>query len=333
MTIKAPNSLKYINGLSPSLSDRLRAAAISNNRVPRIDAEAILPSCARPRPSAPFVNRAQGRRFAAADQGDVAEIDLFDEIGDWGVTASAFKSALARVGTSRLRVNLNSPGGDVFDGIAIMNALVQHPAQVEINVLGLAASAASIVAMAGDRVVMADNAFMMIHNTWVIAMGDRNALMDMSNTMAKLDDALARTYAHRTGLDVAEAQAMMDAESWLSAADAVDQGFADDVADAPVGPQALFDLSAFHNKPAALPAIAEDTTAGKPTRRDMERGLQSAGLTRSQARKILSAAPLSDVTQDADATPADVTQDADRAGLTAALGQLLQTLNGATEND
>ena len=286
-----------------------------------------LPQVGASRPAVPYFNRAQGRRFQAEAAGDVAEIDLFDEIGFWGVTASAFKSELDRVKAKTLRVNLNSPGGDVFDGIAMMNALVQHPARVEVNVMGLAASAASVVAMAGDEVIMAGNAFMMIHNVWIIAMGDRNVLADYADDMAKFDGALARTYAHRTGADIATVKDWMNDETWFSAAEAVDEGFADTALDTDEAPQALFDLSGFKNLPKDLPRLAAAGKGnGTPTKRDMERMLmQDAGLTRSEARQALRGLQQAG-TQDAAGNPDTVTPDADLAGFAAAGRRLLETL-------
>lgn len=194
---------------------------------------------------------------AAAD--DVTEIDIFGEIGFWGVSADNFNRMLKAVNTSVIRVNIDSPGGDVFDGIAIYNLLAQHKARVEVRVMGLAASAASIIAMSGDRVTIADNAFLMIHNAWAIGVGNSAELAQLSDTLDKIDNSLAETYEDRTGLPLATIREMMDAETWLSARDAVDDGFADatfsdDEEEAPAAKAAAFDLTRFRNVPRALRA-------------------------------------------------------------------------------
>lgn len=252
--------------------------------------------------SRPFFNRAVGRQFDVhAAEGEITEIDLYDEIGFWGVTASEFRAQIK--GKGDLRVRINSPGGDVFDGIAMHNDLVDHPGHVEVVIAGLAASAASIVAMAGDAVRIADNAFLMIHNAWTIWLGDAAAAEHIAGVLRQIDGALNTTYRNRTGLSAKEITEMMDAETWLGAEDAVAKGFADSTFDAVDGAQARFDLTGFRNVPAAVP---QAQASAKPvTRRDLERVLtQDAGFTRSQARSFLDrgykAEPMQDAGADAE---------------------------------
>lgn len=225
----------------------------------------------------PFFNRAVGRAFEIKAADGVTEIDLYDEIGFWGVTAKAMREKLKGAGDVRLRIN--SPGGDVFDGIAMYNDLVAHPGRVTVEIAGLAASAASIVAMAGEEIAIAESAFLMIHNAWGIVVGNRHDMRQVADVLEQIDAALAGVYVGRTGMDRDEVAALLDAETWLSGAAAVDAGFADAITGAADEPQARFDLTGFKNTP---PALLADF--GEPrTTRDLEAHLREAGWSRSKA--------------------------------------------------
>lgn len=158
-------------------------------------------------------------------------ISVFDVIGaDWygdGVTASRIAAALRSIGGADVTVNINSPGGDMFEGLAIYNLLREYEGKVTVKVLGLAASAASIIAMAGDDVQIGRGAFLMIHNCWVYAMGNRHDLQQIAADMMPFDKAMNDIYGARTGLDAATIDAMMDAETYIGGSDAVEKGFAD----------------------------------------------------------------------------------------------------------
>jgi ATP-dependent Clp endopeptidase proteolytic subunit ClpP len=161
---------------------------------------------------------------------DTTEILLYDEIGYWGVTAKDFQAQLAGVSTPNICLHINSPGGDVFDGLAIYSALKAHPARVTTIVDGLAASAASFIALAGDKVCMAENAFMMIHNAWGVAMGNKAEMLDMASTLGKLDGQLASIYAAKTGKTQEDCAALMDGDvdgTWFTAQEAKDAGLID----------------------------------------------------------------------------------------------------------
>lgn len=185
---------------------------------------------------------------------NIYEIDVFGPIGGYdGVSASAFKRVLeAAGGATTVVVNLNSPGGDVFDGIAIHNMLAQHDADIEVRVFGLAASAASVIAIGGDKILMGEGSFFMIHNAWTFALGDTRELAKISDTLSRIDGELAKAYATHSGLDVAEIKDLMDAETWFGADEAIENGFADGTFDVPSEAQNAFDLSAFKNVPKAL---------------------------------------------------------------------------------
>jgi len=166
-----------------------------------------------------------------AAKSDENSISVFDVIGaDWygdGVTASRIAAALRSIGGADVTVNINSPGGDMFEGLAIYNLLREYEGKVTVKVLGLAASAASIIAMAGDEVQIGRGAFLMIHNCWVYAMGNRHDLQQIAADMVPFDKAMNDIYSARTGLDAATIDAMMDAETYIGGSDAVEKGFAD----------------------------------------------------------------------------------------------------------
>lgn len=166
---------------------------------------------------------------------DEASISIYEVIGEdpWtggGVTVKRIDAALRAIGSTRnVTVNINSPGGDVFEGIAIYNRLREHQGRVTIKVLGLAASAASIIAMAGDNIQIGASSFIMIHNAWVLAIGNRHDMREVADFLEPFDRALADVYVARTGQDVETVQAAMDAETWLNGSTAVELGYADEI--------------------------------------------------------------------------------------------------------
>lgn len=186
--------------------------------------------------------------------GDEAELLLFDEIGGWfGIYADEFVESLKAVTASRLTVRLNSPGGSVFEGIAVANALRAHPAEVTVRVEGLAASIASVIALAGDRLIMAPQSMIMIHDASGGCWGQAADMQQMAEILDKISDNIADAYAAKAGGTRAEWRARMLAETWYSADEAVEAGLADEVArparqpdqDPEQGLAASWDLSVF----------------------------------------------------------------------------------------
>ena len=161
------------------------------------------------------------------------EILIYEEIGlDWfsgdGMTAKAFDSAIRALGQiDTLTVRINSSGGDVFDGIAIHNTLARQTAKVEVHIDSLAASAASFIAMAGDKITMPDNAMMMVHNAWGVSMGNAADMTAMAAVLEKIDGQIAGMYAAKSGHDAQVFRAFMAVETWLTAAEAKEAGLAD----------------------------------------------------------------------------------------------------------
>ncbi|GKL70776.1 ATP-dependent Clp protease proteolytic subunit [Klebsiella pneumoniae] len=158
-------------------------------------------------------------------------ISVFDVIGQdyWGegITAKRIAGALRAMNGADVTVNINSPGGDMFEGLAIYNLFREYEGHVTVKVLGIAASAASIIAMAGDDIQIGRGAFLMIHNCWLYAMGNRHDFAELAQSLEPFDTAMADIYAARSGLDIAAVQKLMDAESYIGGSDAVAKGLAD----------------------------------------------------------------------------------------------------------
>ena len=220
--------------------------------------------------------RHRGYTFAKAGTAFRVEADtiqIFDAIGHAGITATAFTSKLNALGGKPVRIEINSPGGDVFDGLAIFNALARYPGAVDVSIVGLAASAASIIAMAGDKIEIAANAFLMIHKAWALTIGNADEHTATAGILNKIDGSLSETYANRTGRSLATVRNWMQQETWFSADEAKQNGFVDAI----IGesePQARFDLSVFRNCPAELQASLPPEPKSLPTRSQVERYLR-----------------------------------------------------------
>nr|WP_243207695.1 ClpP-like prohead protease/major capsid protein fusion protein [Klebsiella pneumoniae] len=159
-----------------------------------------------------------------------AEIYIYDEIGYWGVTARQFVNDLKALGDiTHINLHINSPGGDVFDGIAIFNALKHHGAAITVHIDGLAASMASVIAMVGNPVIMPENTMMMIHKPWGFAGGDANDMRDYAELLDKVESVLIPAYAAKTGKSSDEIAAMLEDETWMDGSECVELGFADQV--------------------------------------------------------------------------------------------------------
>jgi len=160
-------------------------------------------------------------------------IDIFDVIGadifgDGISEKDVAKELNARSG-KEVRVRINSPGGDVFSGLAIYNLLRNHNAKVTVEVMGVAASAASIVAMAADEIVMAQGSLMMIHNAWGMTVGNQDDMREAMNILTKIDGQMAGIYSARTGMETSAVSALLKAETWFTHEEAVEAKFADAV--------------------------------------------------------------------------------------------------------
>ena len=161
---------------------------------------------------------------------------------------------------AELTLRINSPGGSVFDGVAIYNALKRHQAKVTVWIDGIAASIASMIAMAGDEVVMPENAMLVLHDPSGLVAGTAADMRAAADALDKMAAAMVAAYRDKSGAGDAEIEALMAAETWLSAEEAVELGLADRV-EAPVQMAAYFDLSHFRNPPPQLAALAASVTA------------------------------------------------------------------------
>lgn len=181
---------------------------------------------------------------------ETAEISIYDEIGFYGISAASFLEELKSVGNRKIILRINSPGGDVFQGLPIYNRLKEHAAGVEVRIDGLAASMASVIAMAGSPVKIAENALIMIHNPAGFVAGDAADMREWADVLDKIRASLVTSYVRKTGKTEAAITKMMDAETWLNATEALDQGFVDEVTE-PLQVAARFDMSKFRNAPTA----------------------------------------------------------------------------------
>lgn len=233
-------------------------------------------------------------------------INMYSTIGDYGdgagMTTKIVDSILRKAEGKDVLVNINSPGGDFFEGISINTLLKQYSGAVKVRVVGLAASAASIVAMAGDDIEISEGGFIMVHNAWTMAIGNKNDMYSVYTMLQKFDASMAALYAEQTGVDEKKIRKMMDDETWLSGQEAVDMGFASGL----LGASEIEKVEDEENKSynSALRTV------------DIE--LAKAGMPRSERRRLL---------KDLTGTPrAAENLPTPRAGFNEALSGLLTTI-------
>lgn len=210
-----------------------------------------------------------------------ADLYLYIEIASWGGgyaahSAKSFKSELDALGEIKtLNVYINSPGGDVFEGVAIYNMLKRHKAHIKVHIDGLAASIASVIAMAGDEIIMPSNAMLMIHNPWTFAMGNAKDLREAADRLEKVGTSIRQSYLAKTGDKLSEDDltALMDAETWLAAQEAYDYGLCDEVTGVTqIAASISKDLFAkYKNVPATLIASKPPSEPENRTLTDKER--------------------------------------------------------------
>lgn len=230
--------------------------------------------------------------YQIENKADRAEIWIYDEIGEdfWtggGVTAKRFQKELSDLKASQIDLHINSPGGNVFDGITIYNLLRAFPATVTTYIDGLAASIASVIALAGDQVIMAQNALFMIHNPSGMVYGNASDLRATADVLDKISDSMVATYLSKTTIEESEIIKMMDAETWMNADEAIAAGFVDSVSEE-------MDLAACSG---FVPAMARMGFRRVPdalserkvlTARELERALRDAGCSQKEAKAIMS---------------------------------------------
>ncbi|MFU6607771.1 ClpP-like prohead protease/major capsid protein fusion protein [Pseudomonas aeruginosa] len=202
----------------------------------------------------------------------VAEILLYDEIGVWGITAQQFARELKALGDlSLISLRIHSPGGDVFEGTAIYNLLKNHPARVEAHVDGLAASMASVIAMAADTIYMPENAMMMVHRPWGIQGGEADDMRRYADLLEKIEGTMVAAYMAKTGKSEEDIKALLKAETWMDGREAVEAGFADQLTEPLAAAAQLTSkrMKEFAHMPEALKALmqprASTPAAAAPT--------------------------------------------------------------------
>lgn len=221
---------------------------------------------------------------------DRAEVFIFDEIGFWGVTAQSFISDFKEITAKNVDLRINSPGGAVFEGMAIFNAIKRHPANVTVHVEALAASIAAVIAMAGDSINMAKNSHMMIHKAFTISMGNAEDLRKEADVLDRIDDTIAEIFVERTDESKGDIINLMEDETWMNAQEALDMGFIDTV-EGDSGAENKFDLTVFNHVPQELLAIQnkriEEEEEKKFSKTGIEKILRNAGVPKSKAKAVV----------------------------------------------
>lgn len=230
----------------------------------------------------------KARGYKIENKTNESTIYLYDEISYFGVSAEQFNKDFNAIKSSTIHIRINSPGGSVFDGTAIYNAIKQHKSHTIGHIDGLAASIASVIALAADEVRMAENAFLMIHEPFSIVIGTAQDMRDEADLLSKVAGTIAKTYANKTGKEEAEIKDIMAAETWMTAQEAIDNGFIDKIEEtkdekSDKSQSIMFDLSAYANVPDALKDRKEAHSA-----RDIEHILRDAGVSVKQSKAILS---------------------------------------------
>ncbi len=211
---------------------------------------------------------------------DACDLYIYDEISFWGIEAMDVVREVAGMDVGTINLHVNSPGGLVFDGIAIYNVLRNHSARVVTHIDGLAASIASVIALAGDEVRIASNAMMMIHDPWTFAIGNSRDLREEADVLDQVAETILTTYTDKSDTDREELQQLMADETWLNAQESLELGLVDQIGQGDSGAEdkvARFDLSkfAYSNVPAAF---ARHEEPPKPSGKSASLLLQSLDL-------------------------------------------------------
>ena len=239
----------------------------------------------------PFKPRAKSGYKIENKTTEEATVYIYDEISWFGINAEQFVKDLNDLKSKITNIRINSPGGSVFDGTAVFNAIKQHKSKTVTHIEGLAASISSVIALASDEVRMAENAFLMIHDPWSIVIGNADTMREEAELLDKVGGVIAKTYEDKTGKDEKEIKEFMSAETWMTAEEALEMGFIDVIEEIEKDEKAkatLFDLSVFA-KGEEMAKIIEEKQGCKqdPNERDAEKALREAGFSRNQAKEIL----------------------------------------------
>lgn len=218
-----------------------------------------------------------------ASANDQAEILVYDVIGWPYNDAGDLVRYVNSLGDKDILVRLNTPGGDVFDGMAIFNSLANHKGKVTIRIEALAASMGSVLAMAGKEIQAYGNTMMMIHDPWTYMAGNQYELREMADLLEKISGNMLDVYAGRSKVGKREMKEIMKAETWYTVKEAKEKGFIDTILETGKAAKAQFDLTMYTNAPDGICGIEGRDL----TEREIERALRDAGASRSFAKAIV----------------------------------------------
>lgn len=225
-------------------------------------------------------------KFLAAVAGQPAVLDIFDEIGGswWGVNANEFIASVDAVPGNQITVRINSPGGDVFAALAMYNILRASGKEITTEVVGVAASCASLIFLSGDKRLMPKNTMLMVHNPWTFTGGNAAELREMADTLDKVGNSVASSYQARTGMDAEALKAMLAKDTWLTADEALASGFATEVT-GDVLVSASFDM-ARADLPANVRAIYQQAQTQTPEQLQAKAAADAATKAQAETDRI-----------------------------------------------
>lgn len=230
--------------------------------------------------------------FSAVYMGKgTGEIHIYGSIGEsflgGGITSKIVIDGLSKIGrVSEIDVRINSEGGDIFEGVAIYQALLRNAAKITVHIDSLAASAASVIAMAGKEILIAENAFTMIHNPWSVAMGDEAAMRKRADLLASIKSTIVDTYAARTGQQAGDISEWMDAETWMDATTSLERGFATGITENLRVAARLPHPEMFSNVPRAVLASSRGRVSGVRSAATPMRTIDRVKADRARAERI-----------------------------------------------
>lgn len=221
------------------------------------------------------------------EEGKPPEIFIYDQIGlDWwgeGLSAKSFIDEFNKIDSDSVNIHINSPGGLIYDGLAIYNAITAKNISVNMYIDGMAASTASFIAMAGDKIIMPENADFFIHDPWSCVCGNSSEMNKEAAELDRLKDNILNIYTDRTGAEKDTLKQMMTDETWISGSEAFELGFADEIIENKKAAACLFDIGIFNSVPEHITKMANATQ-----KRDLEKSLRDAGYSNAMAKKIAS---------------------------------------------
>jgi ATP-dependent Clp endopeptidase proteolytic subunit ClpP len=228
--------------------------------------------------------QSENKWFNISTENDVAQIDIIGEIGDmWdGVTADSFREELNKIDADEISIFIDSPGGLIFEGVAIYQALVDHRATITATVGSLAASISSVILMAADKIIMFENSEVMIHDPWDFAVGTAEDFRNKADFLDRLKSKIMGIYEARLGISRDQLSQMMKDETWIDGNQGVEMGFVDELIENKKAAACAFDLSMFNKVPERL-----EKRNKAMTKRELEKGLSDLGYSNKEAMEIV----------------------------------------------